>query len=51
MDFEQRPVSNVQTLKTEIVYEEKTNRQLLHLNVNGPEGVRVVVELCFDEKG
>lgn len=51
MDFEHRPVSNVQTLKTEVVYEEKANKQLLHLNINGPEGVRVVVELCFDERG
>lgn len=51
MDFEHRPVSNVQTLKTEIIYEEKDQKQLLHLIVNGPEGVRVVVELCFHEQG
>lgn len=51
MDFKHRPVSNVQTLNSSVEYEERDNKQLLHFEVDGPEGVRVVIELCFDEKG
>lgn len=51
MDFAHRPKSNVQTLETEIIYEEKEGKQLLHFDVKGPAGVKAVVELCFEANG
>lgn len=51
MDFEHRPQSNIQRLESEIIYEEKENKNFLHFKIKAPDGVKIVIELCFDENG
>ena len=51
MDFQHRPVSNVQKLNAIVDYEEQSGKHLLKFKINAPEGVKVVLELCFDENG
>ncbi|MBL7813892.1 MAG: hypothetical protein JNL70_02715 [Saprospiraceae bacterium] len=51
MDFENRPLSNVQVLETKIVIQKKNDGFELQFDVQGTEGVEVVIELCFKEGG
>ncbi|WP_234364141.1 hypothetical protein [Lunatibacter salilacus] len=51
MSFDQRPVSNVKTLDTEISITEDKGKVTLGFEVNGLEGVEVTIEFCFDEAG
>ena len=47
MDFEERPVSNIQKMKTDITITENDGEIELALQVDAPEGVEVTLELCF----
>jgi hypothetical protein len=51
MDFENRPVSNVQTLETTISIQEIKNGFDIDFQAVGTEGVDVTIELCFKEGG
>ncbi|MFN8357592.1 MAG: hypothetical protein U0Y10_24250 [Spirosomataceae bacterium] len=51
MDFEHRPQSNVKTLETTIVVEEKNGVNELTFSSKGTTGVRVTIEFCFKEGG
>ena len=51
MDFKNRPVSNVKTLDTTIIFSEKNGICELTFNVKGLDRVPVTIELCFDEAG
>ncbi|MCA0363394.1 MAG: hypothetical protein LCH67_05075 [Bacteroidetes bacterium] len=51
MDFQNRPQSNVQRLNADINYEEKSGKHLLNIRINAQQGVKVVIEMCFDENG
>ncbi len=51
MDFEHRPVSNVKTQDTAIVFTEANGAVQLAISVSGQAGVPVTIELCFGEGG
>ena len=51
MDFANRPVSNVKTLETKVLFQEKNGHCKLHFNITGQSGVQVTIELCFREGG
>jgi hypothetical protein len=51
MDFAHRPVSNVKTLDTTVVFEEKDGTNELTFQVTGQPGVPVTIELCFGAGG
>ncbi|GAB4023289.1 hypothetical protein [Spirosoma koreense] len=51
MDFGHRPQSNVKTLETTIVAEEKNGSNKLTFSVKSEAGVHVTIELCFREGG
>lgn len=51
MDFSNRPVSNVKTLETKVTLTENNGSDQLDVEVTGPEGVYVTIELCFNEGG
>ncbi len=51
MDFEERPVSNIQKMKTDITITENDGEIELALQVDAPEGVEVTLELCFKSGG
>ena len=51
MDFSNRPVSNVKTLDTTIIFSEINNTNEINFNVTGLKGVPVTIELCFAEGG
>ncbi len=51
MDFQNRPISNVQKLDATISLELVDEKVILNFKVDAPEGVKVVLELCFDKNG
>jgi hypothetical protein len=51
MDFKNRPVSNVKTLNTTIVFTENNGTAEMEIHINGLEDVPVTLELCFNEGG
>ncbi len=51
MDFESRPLSNIQTLVTDIAISEKNGEFTLEINITGTDQIDVVVELCFRNGG
>jgi hypothetical protein len=51
MDFESRPLSNVQTLETDIAIRENEGEFTLEINISGTEQIEVVLELCFRKGG
>jgi hypothetical protein len=51
MDFENRPVSNVKTQDTSILFVETNGTVELNITVKGLTGVPVTIELCFAEGG
>jgi hypothetical protein len=51
MDFESRPVSNVQVLETGIIISEDDGNFIMDIDVSGPDGVEVTLELCFQTGG
>jgi hypothetical protein len=51
MDFAHRPVSNVKTLNTTIIFSEINNTNELQFKITGLTGVPVTIELCFAEGG
>jgi hypothetical protein len=51
MDFENRPVSNVKSQDTTVTFTETNGKVELNINVLGPAGVPVTLELCFAEGG
>lgn len=51
MDFENRPVSNVKSQDTRIVFTETNGAIQLDIRVTGQAGVPVTIELCFGEGG
>lgn len=51
MDFNNRPVSNVKTLDTTIVFTEQNGSNKLAFFIKGQPGVPVTIELCFAEGG
>ncbi|NID12015.1 hypothetical protein [Fibrivirga algicola] len=51
MDFEHRPKSNINKLAVTVSVEEKNGTNTLAFSVTGITGVRVVIELCFNEGG
>jgi hypothetical protein len=51
MDFANRPVSNVKTMDTTIVFSEVSNTHELEFKITGLAGVPVTIELCFAEGG
>jgi hypothetical protein len=51
MDFEHRPVSNVKTEDSNIVFTETNGAVQLDISVTGQAGVPVTIELCFAEGG
>ncbi|AGA79718.1 hypothetical protein Echvi_3502 [Echinicola vietnamensis DSM 17526] len=51
MAFDKRPVSNVKTLESRVTIEESNGTVELLIDVSGLEGVKVTVEMCFDQGG
>lgn len=51
MDFESRPLSNVQTLETDIAIRENDGEFFLEINISGTEQIDIVLELCFRKAG
>ena len=51
MDFKNRPVSNVKTLTTVLTLHEKDGLNELIFDIDGPKGVLVTIELCFNSGG
>jgi hypothetical protein len=51
MSFEERPVSNLKTLKTNVLLNENNGTCELQFDVTGLVGVPVTIELCFNENG
>jgi hypothetical protein len=51
MDFENRPISNIQTLETTISIQEAQGGFELSFEVGGTEGVDISIEMCFKEGG
>ncbi|MEO6001258.1 MAG: hypothetical protein ABIN89_30685 [Chitinophagaceae bacterium] len=51
MDFQHRPLSNVKTMETTITLLETNGRNDVSFLVNGPSGIAVTIELCFNEGG
>ncbi len=51
MDFEHRPQSNQKTLAVTVIVAEKDGATALTFQVKGETGVRVTIELCFQEGG
>lgn len=51
MDFENRPVSDVQTLETDITIQENNGEFEMKIQVSAAEGVQVTLELCFRSGG
>lgn len=51
MDFKNRPVSNVKTQDTNIIFRETNGAIQLDISVTGQDGVAVTIELCFAEGG
>jgi hypothetical protein len=51
MDFDDRPVSNVKTLETTILIEEKNGSNAITFKITGAKNVPVTIELCFQEGG
>jgi hypothetical protein len=51
MDFENRPVSDVQALETDITIHEKNGEFEMNIKVSATEGVQVTLELCFRSGG
>jgi len=47
MDFEERAVSNIQKMETDITITENNGEIELALQVDAPKGVEVTLELCF----
>jgi hypothetical protein len=51
MDFENRPVSNIKTQDTTVSFIETNGKVEMNINVKGPAGVPVTIELCFAAGG
>jgi len=51
MDFNARPVSNAQQMETGITLQENNGAVEMAVQVDGPEGVEVTLELCFKSGG
>lgn len=51
MDFKNRPVSNLKTLETTILFIETGGKNELTFDLKGQPGVQVTIELCFKEGG
>lgn len=51
MDFENRPVSNVQTLEYEVTMKRVGMRVMLSFSVTGVDNIPVTLEMCFAEGG
>ena len=51
MDFENRLVSNVKIQDTTVSFIEINGKVELNINVQGPVGVQVTIELCFEAGG
>ncbi|HSK14402.1 MAG TPA: hypothetical protein VK907_14375, partial [Phnomibacter sp.] len=51
MDFANRPVSNLKTLETSIIFTEKNGAVELECSVTGLNDVAVTIELCFHSDG
>jgi hypothetical protein len=51
MDFDSRPLSNIQTLETDIAINEKNGEFTLDISIAGTDQIDVVVELCFRNGG
>ncbi|KOH45558.1 hypothetical protein [Sunxiuqinia dokdonensis] len=51
MDFENRPVSDVQVMETDITVQEHDGEFEMNIKVAAAEGVQVTLELCFRSGG
>jgi hypothetical protein len=51
MDFENRQISNLSTLTYRVSFEEHNEHNELIFDVKGPEGVPVIIEMCFEKGG
>ena len=51
MDFDSRPISNVQILETDIAIRENEGEFTLEISVNGTDQIDVLLELCFRKGG
>ncbi len=51
MDFGNRPLSNVKTLESKIIIQEKNGGFELTFDITGTDDVNVTIELCFKEGG
>ncbi|WP_163712994.1 hypothetical protein [Mangrovibacterium lignilyticum] len=51
MDFKDRSVSDVQAMETDVTIRENKGEFELVINVDGPKGVDVTLELCFRSGG
>jgi hypothetical protein len=51
MSFEERPISNLKTLRTTVSLNENNGTCELQFDVTGLAGVPVTIELCFNEQG
>lgn len=50
MSFDKRP-ADFKTLETTVIVSENKGEVTLDFEVNGPEGIGVVIQLCFDNEG